>query len=187
MRQWMEKLKNDGRNTIVILLLLGVLLLVIALPAGEPQGEGRAAGETQEQPQTETAPKSVEQELEERLRNILRRVEGIGEVEVMIAMESSGRRIVEKDLERTQSTEENSGGENSGSSAQDSSRESTVYLRDAQGNETPYVVEELAPQICGVLVTAQGAGNSVVAAEITEAVMALFGVQAHKIKVMKME
>ena len=44
----------------------------------------------------------------------------------------------------------------------------------------------LAPQIEGVLVLAQGGDNAVVSANITEAVMALFGIEAHKIKVMKM-
>ena len=45
----------------------------------------------------------------------------------------------------------------------------------------------MKPEIEGVLVIAQGAGDSAKAAEITEAVMALFGVEAHKIKVMKMK
>ena len=41
--------------------------------------------------------------------------------------------------------------------------------------------------VTGVLVAAQGADNSVVSRNIVEAVMALFQVEAHKIKVMKMK
>ena len=40
--------------------------------------------------------------------------------------------------------------------------------------------------IRGVLVVAQGGGDPVIVQNITEAVMALFGIEAHKIKVMKM-
>lgn len=53
--------------------------------------------------------------------------------------------------------------------------------------ETPYVSEALEPEIDGVLVIAQGADSQQTISEITQAVMALFGVEAHKIKVMKME
>ena len=41
--------------------------------------------------------------------------------------------------------------------------------------------------VTGVLIAAQGADNSVVSRNIVEAVMALFQIEAHKIKVMKMK
>lgn len=43
------------------------------------------------------------------------------------------------------------------------------------------------PEIRGVLVVAQGGGDPVAVQQIQEAVMALFRVEAHKIKVMKMK
>ena len=125
--------------------------------------------------------------LENRLKTILSKVEGIGKTEVMLTLKSDGKRMIEKDLEESQGKEENQEENGASASDQSSSRESTVYQRDAQGNELPYVTEELEPEIAGVLVIAQGAGNAAVVSEITEAVMALFGVEAHKIKVMKME
>ena len=42
--------------------------------------------------------------------------------------------------------------------------------------------KELAPEVEGVVVIADGGDNAVVAQNITEAVQALFGVEAHKIK-----
>ena len=41
--------------------------------------------------------------------------------------------------------------------------------------------------VTGVLIAAQGADNSVVSRNIVEAVMALFQIEAHKIKIMKMK
>ncbi len=41
--------------------------------------------------------------------------------------------------------------------------------------------------VTGVLIAAQGADNSVVSRNIVEGVMALFQLDAHKIKVMKMK
>lgn len=45
--------------------------------------------------------------------------------------------------------------------------------------------QELSPLIEGVLVIADGGDNAIVIENITEAVQALFGVDTHKIKVMK--
>ena len=47
------------------------------------------------------------------------------------------------------------------------------------------MTKELLPEVEGVIVIAEGGDNAVVARNITEAVQALFGVEAHKIKIMK--
>ena len=51
---------------------------------------------------------------------------------------------------------------------------------------SPYVVKQLEPEIEGVLVAAQGAGDETIVNEITYAVQVLFDVPVHKIKVVKM-
>lgn len=45
----------------------------------------------------------------------------------------------------------------------------------------------LYPEIAGVLVSCEGAGTGTVNAEITEALQALFNLEAHKIKVLSMK
>ena len=45
----------------------------------------------------------------------------------------------------------------------------------------------MEPEVSGVLVVAEGGDDPVTVREITEAVQALFGIEAHKIKVMKMD
>lgn len=93
---------------------------------------------------------------------------------------------MEKDIPVTsrESSEENENGTNK--TVEQDLDEVTVYEKDEQGNQIPYVVQELSPAIEGVLVLAQGGDNAVVVKNITDAVMALFGLEAHKIKVMKM-
>ena len=63
--------------------------------------------------------------------------------------------------------------------------DSTVYRTDGTASE-PYVVKTLSPEIEGVLVVAEGAGSGSVNKTVTEIVQALFGVEAHKVKVVKM-
>lgn len=189
MQQWIEKIKSWKKEQILILLLSGVLLLVIALPTEEKE-EAVISGDTKETQGTEqaenTGTEKVEQ-LEQRLSRLLAQVEGIGKAEVMLTLKSNGKKIVEKDTQQSQAGEAAPEENGEKSTWQDSSSESTVVARESSGAESPYVTEELEPEVTGVLVIAQGAGDPLVVAEITEAVEALFGVEAHKIKVMKME
>ena len=55
------------------------------------------------------------------------------------------------------------------------------------GEESPYVVQIHSPAVEGVVVVAQGAGSGKKEKEIIEAIQALFPIEPHKIKVMKME
>ena len=45
--------------------------------------------------------------------------------------------------------------------------------------------KEITPQVEGVVVLAQGGDDPVVVQNITEAVQALFGIDTHKIRIMK--
>lgn len=186
MKQWIEKVKSWKKEQILILLLAGLLLLIIALPTDEKSGPARQT-ETEAAASLPSGDTQKAQELEHRLEQILGRVEGIGKTEVMLTLKSNGRKIVEKDTEQSSAQEQDQEEAGQASSSQQSGSENTVFQKDGSGGEIPYVREELEPEIAGVLVIAQGAGNSSVVTEITEAVMALFGVEAHKIKVMKME
>jgi len=47
--------------------------------------------------------------------------------------------------------------------------------------------DNVTEPVTGVLVLAEGGDNAVVEKNITDAVKALFGLEAHKIKVMKMQ
>ena len=185
---WLDRIKSLKKDQILIILLSGVLLLVIAMPSQEKEAANGGTSQTEIQSGTVILSQAGEQQaLESRLQELLSHVSGVGKTQVMITLKSDGKKIVEKDKEQSQDRQENGAGNEASSSVSAQSSESTVYQKDGSGNETPYVTEHQSPEISGVLVVAQGGGNMSVVQEITEAVMALFGVEAHKIKVMKME
>lgn len=123
--------------------------------------------------------------MEQRLEEVLREVDGVGEVKVMITLRSCGAYIVEKDTRtsNSQNTQDQSG-DKSTADAQDF-EENTVFEKQENGAETPYVKEITEPEVEGVIVAAEGGNNAKTAADITDAVVALFGIEVHKIKVMK--
>ena len=122
--------------------------------------------------------------LEEKLKKMLESVRGVGEVEVMITLESSEERIVEKDMtaERSQTEEQDSAGGTRTVSSSNTGYQ-TVYQEGSQGS--PFVVKTITPKVEGVLVVAEGAGKGNMTGEITQVVQALFGVEAHKVKVLE--
>ncbi len=122
--------------------------------------------------------------LEERLKKMLESIRGLGEVEVMITLESSEEKIVEKDMtaERSATEEQDSAG---GTRSVNSSNTDyqTVYQNGSQGS--PFVVKTITPKVEGVLVVAEGAGKGNMTSEVTQIAQALFGVEAHKVKVLE--
>ncbi|MDE7043520.1 MAG: stage III sporulation protein AG, partial [Acetatifactor sp.] len=110
-----------------------------------------------------------------------------GQVRVMITLKSSQELVVEKEQPYLRaSTNENDGQGGNRTVTQLETEENTVYRTDGSVSE-PYVIKTLPPQIEGVVVVAEGAGSGTVNRTIVEMIQALFGVEAHKIKVVKME
>lgn len=168
----------------IVLLLAGILIMTVVFPSKK---DTDIPVRTESDTTDSESPAQEIQRYEEKLETLLGQMEGAGQVKVMITESVSRENVVEKDTPYTiQMSQNGSDDENGTKSQQENREETTVYERDDQGNESPYVKKSLAPEIEGVLVLAQGGDNAVVAANITEAVMALFGIEAHKIKVMKM-
>lgn len=174
----MFEIRKIKKDKWLIILLVGLLLVVIAMPVSDIKSD-QTQDEQQMQQTENTSEEAYTGALEARLENALANVKGVGNVKVMITLASSAEKVVEKDREMSSDVQEGDGGGKNTSSS-----ETAVYA-NGNGEETPYVKQELSPRIEGVLVIAEGGDNAVVIENITEAVQALFGVDTHKIKVMK--
>lgn len=130
----------------------------------------------------------IVQNLEQRLEEMLGAMQGVGRVQVMVTLASSGEKIVEKDipLERNNIVENDSTGGNR-STSEMYSQEQTVYSTNADGDKIPYVIKENSAVVEGVSVVAEGGDSALVQKNISEVIQALFGIEAHKIKVVKMK
>ena len=122
----------------------------------------------------------------DRTTDTLECVEGVGKVKVMLTLKSSEEKVVEKDSQREENeiTEEDSKG-GSRVSEDRSLSHTSIYEQKSDGTQTPYVSKEMVPEIEGMVIAADGGDDPVVVKNLTEAVQALFGVEAHKIKIMK--
>lgn len=192
------------RDNLIILVLAGVLLFVIALPAKETESQSKTtdilgtqesasldsagvvvAGQSSETG-SNTALDVYAREQEAKLEKLLASMNGVGNVEVMLTFVSSEELVVEKDTPtvRSNTVEKDSAGGNR-TVSQFETGDTTVYS-SASGTSTPYVVKTLNPRVEGVVIVAQGASDETVSRNISEAVQALFGVEAGRIKVVDM-
>ena len=112
---------------------------------------------------------SVEDE-EERLANILSQIDGAGEVSVMITYYSSSEKNIAYETKVS-------------SREKEESEDKKAVMTDGE----PMVVKEVYPKVRGVIVTADGGGNSAVRSAISEAVTASLDVPAHRICIFKKE
>lgn len=202
--EWIGRLKNWGekKDRLLIAFLFGVLLLVIAIPVERvrerAETEEESVGGTENYGSGEAAP---EQEyaarMERQLEEVLSQMKGVGDVTVMITLKESAEKIVEKDTESTDesvSEEDSQGGVRK---TNNSTRgEATVYCGESSGGfgggssqkgQAPYVSKEVTPRAEGVVVVAEGGDDAVVVQNITESVQALFGIDTHKIRIVKKE
>lgn len=129
---------------------------------------------------------SYERYLEQKTEEALQCVEGVGNVKVMITLKSSEENVVEKDQQSDgQSVEEEDSQGGKRMTKETSSDKTSIYEQKSDGTQVPYVSKKLSPEVEGVIVIADGGDNAVVVQNITGAIQALYGVEAHKIKVMK--
>lgn len=187
MQDFMQKIKEKKlkRSDWLILVLAGILILIIALPTDTK--EKKQAEEAKENISKENnTMEASKDEIERKLEDILEKIDGAGDVKVMITYQDSGTQVVEKDKNTSEnSLEESDSTGGVRSTKEQQLQESTVY-EEADAGNTPFVSKELLPKVEGILIVASGGDNQKVKQNISEAVLVLFQVEAHRIKIVKM-
>lgn len=211
LRQWCKEKgleKWFRRDNLILLVLAGILLFIIAWPLEKKGSDTKTDGESDnfagpelfgssdgtiagQESNWEAAWEMSDAEyaawLEKRLTDVLSQVEGMGKVQVMITLSASRELVVEREQPVTRSsTNEADAQGGTRIISQVETGDSVVYLSEGTGSE-PYVIKTLPPKVEGVLVVAEGAGKGTINRTVTAIARALFGVEAHKVSVVRME
>ena len=148
--------------------------LVVLIGAGLllwPSGKGGTEAALRQQSSTEET-----QDIQVQMEDILGTISGVGQVKVMLTVDSDGERQLAQDTELTYS--------GSVESPEDYSRRSETVLTDGEGDGT-VVTRTLYPTYRGALVVCQGGDRADVRLAVTEAVASLTGLSADRITVAK--
>lgn len=169
---------NDGDrkkpNKIIVFVIITAVVLLAASSFFDFKGGGsnKSASGSGE---FDAAAYITEQE--RRLEQILEKINGAGKVSVYITASGGGEKTLARDSKNKMSKDsDKSGGESS-------SEESDSTVVGTKTGGEPYVTEQKMPEIDGVLVVASGAASEKVRLEIYDAVKALYGIAAHRIKI----
>ena len=144
--------------------LVGVGLLLI------PVGKG-------EDTQRKTPEAVQNRELQQQMEEILSVMSGVGDVKVLLTVDSDGERRLAQTTELSYSGEV--------TAPEDYSRRSETVLVDGDGGEEAVVVRTLYPTYRGALVVCTGGDRAEVRLAVTEAVAALTGLTSDQITVAK--
>lgn len=207
----MWKFKSlKGKDKWVFLLTVGVILCILAFPVENLTGHSKefgaergtaliAAGEAAAAESMETAEESVntaaaasfkagdsyEAQLEQRIRDLLKHVDGVGDVDVMVVLKSSSEKVIHIDESTSYSSTDETDSSGGSRKIENQNRDSSTVMISQDGQNLPIIEKEIFPEVAGIIISAAGGGNPGVQAEISAAMEALFGLPAHKIKVLK--
>lgn len=188
-----ELVQKVGMTRLIIIVLAGIMILVLSLPSGslisEEESQEKTASDSTgvEEKVALDAMDQYAKRQENATKKILSRVQGIGKVEVMLTLSSSDEKITLQNSDVTNQDTKESSKDGSEQTQSQSQSKSESVLVEQDGLECPYIVQVNSPKIEGVVVVAEGMTSSRMETEIIEAIQALFPIEAHKIKVMKME
>lgn len=172
------KQEDGGGKKPPKILIWSIIVAILFLAFGSFPGREKVQETEEKAGEKEILTGEYITKLEKRLVSVLEKIEGAGEVSVFLSFESGGEKVLAID-EKTESEDTSTERE----TEEKHQKEQTVVLRKDTGGENPYVIEKRLPQPTGVLVIAKGARSESVKQELYEAVKALFGLSAHRIKV----
>ena len=122
-------------------------------------------------------------ELEQKLENTLSKIDGAGDVCVMITLDGSSQLILAYETESKSNTTDNTTANGTSTKTNNTTANSTPIIINSNGQSTPLVLSEIMPEIKGVVVVCEGASNIRVKLNILEAVQALLGVNSSQIEI----
>lgn len=194
-----NNLFNPGNKqfwVLLILFLLGVMLLLmgsctdngtVSGPQPVPPGD-EPAGAAVKEKTTQSVMTGEERELAAELQQMLEQVAGAGRVQVRVQLATSTHSdYAINTTTGLKTTEEKDQDGGSRQITENTDSRTVVIARGGQGYETPVVKREVAPDVAGVLVVAEGAGISRVKADLFRAAQVALGVEPHKIIVLPMK
>lgn len=160
-------IKKRNKSDFVVLILLGVMVMIVAMPTGAKQSQKETQTQEQKEQQLQTED-SYKEQLQQQ-KELLEHMDGVGKTRVMLTFSDEGTDQLDKNVTKD-----------------GNKKEEITVVYDTGDTRQPYVICRQMPKIEGVVVVAQGGGNAKTVTEISNAVMSLFPVEAHKVVVVKM-
>ena len=193
------EIKNKQVNNIIIVILMGILLIIAAsffksntnistfANNNNKNNNQTAAGDSSSNNSQDAEDIAYENEQESKLKVLLQSIQGVGDTSVMIHFSSGEEQVPAYNENKSSSVineTDNSGGKRT--TTQNNSGSNVVFEND--GDKTkPLILKKYKPKVTGILIVAEGADDSVIKLNITNAVSEFFDIPVDKVNVCPMK
>ncbi len=181
--------KKTIENLVVFVIILVVTIVAINMIWKEDKQNPSEQDDTKvlaQRNQTiqEKESQVVEQnELEQKLEAILSKIEGAGNVEVLITYSQSSELVPVYNESSTVSTTEESDQQGGTRRIEENTTQKEVIYEENSGQKELVTQKVINPKVEGAIILAEGAEDSTVKTNIVQAVEAVTGIATHKIQV----
>lgn len=180
--------KKKIENLVVLIIILIVTIIAINyIWTDKSNEESSKQNTTNKQLATsEDTTNTNNSDLEGRLEKILKSIDGVGNVKVFVNYSETSQVVAMYNENTKQSSTEETDTSGGVRTIQQTDTQKEVVYNDESGNKTPVTEKIINPKIEGAIITAEGASNSSIKANIISAVEAVTGLATHKIQVFEM-
>ncbi|MCD7774630.1 MAG: hypothetical protein LUG85_02170 [Clostridiales bacterium] len=170
MKDFLEKIKRDKKLIIIMAVgLFGAVLLLVS--SFDIDGDTAESSEETDCEPIVISSEDIEESLESRLKNMVESIDGAGNAEVMISVDSTGEYVYAENTKSDEDADSYSG------------ENEIVIFEQSDGSDAGLIISVKNPEIRGVAVICDGGDSSSVKAEITKMVTNLFGIGSDRVYV----
>lgn len=174
LKEIFESLNKSKKNLVLIICAFLAVVLLIA-------SEFATNDENEKMVDVKTGVSSNDyiKNQEKKLKELLEKIDGAGEVEVMITLESCYENVYLKDSSlKTESTEDD---------FKEEQDETYIMVKTGSNTQEGVIIKVYEPVIKGVAIVAEGGGSENIKMAIIETVSAVFNINSTNISVEKMK
>lgn len=189
-------IKKEKSRTVKLLIavaLAGVLLMLAgSLVSDIRKDNKKKTGSNTVQVDTNNsdvmaASSSYEDKIKKELESVLSKIDGVGNVSVMIYFETGTTTVPITDKSTTTRTTQESDSSGGTRITTEQSETSTTVIINNGGDTETVTSQQINPTIGGVIVVAEGASNEVLKEELINAVKTVLNIGANRVSVMAMK
>lgn len=180
------KRKLSTLESIIIIIALGIIIILagsyLAKSNETEDTIGSASSMSNISGQRPISSTSVDgheivADIEQRLSELLSKVEGAGQVSVMVYADTGSEQVPAYNNEQDTRNDERADGKSS-----EISENRQLAL---SGKDEPVILKVIIPQIKGVVVVAEGADDILIKSQLNNAVCTLLGIPEHRVQILK--
>lgn len=180
--------KKKIENLVVIVLVIIITVVAINYIWNGNKKENKTVTEDSTKKLAENKEEdSKSDDLEMKLENILAKINGVGNVKVLVTYSQTSRVIPMYDEDSTQTTTEETDSSGGTRITNEISSKKDIIYEEKEDGKSPITQSVVSAKIEGAIVTAEGAQNAEVKTNIIQAVEAVTGLATYKIQVFEMK